>query len=412
MKKIMILGAGSGQIPFINICKKKGAYVIVVSPSGEYPGIELADKYYDCDTRDKEAILDIAMNEGIDAITTDQTDVSVPSVAYVAEKMELKGIGYDCAMRFTDKYVMRCAAEKIGIPVPHFRLAHNLPEAIDKISELNMPVIIKPTNSSGSRGIHRIDSSEELENYFCDSQSYSSTKTVIIEEFINGVEYLADGFCMDRKYINLDVGEKEYFDKSGTYISKMCMFTSAGLADTKIEKMVLETNRKLVEGFGLEFGITHAEYMYCPKEDKVYLIEIAARGGGVYLSSDLTPTASGVHTNELLLDYLLDGKKTDVDKLVLQKKVAAWRCFALNEGVISSVKNVDLLKTMEGVDRVCLESMTVGTKVEDLKNDTTKYGPILVSGNSKEECYKTIDEVVDTLKIETTKNGKISQIIW
>ena len=84
MKKIMILGAGAGQLPFINICKQKGAFVVAISPKGDYPGIKAADSFYDCDTRDKERILEIARKEHIDAITTDQTDVSVPAAAYVA----------------------------------------------------------------------------------------------------------------------------------------------------------------------------------------------------------------------------------------------------------------------------------------------------------------------------------------
>lgn len=118
MKKIMILGAGAGQIPFINICKKRGAYVIVISPRGKYPGIEAADRHYACDTRDKEQILEIARKENIDAVTTDQTDVSVPAAAYVAEQMGLRGIGYQKALQFTDKYAMYCAAKQTGIYVP------------------------------------------------------------------------------------------------------------------------------------------------------------------------------------------------------------------------------------------------------------------------------------------------------
>lgn len=412
MKKIMILGAASGQLPFINICREKGACVIVASPNGDYPGIGMADQFYDCDTRDKEKILEIAEREKIDAITTDQTDVSVPSVAYVAEKMGLKGIGYEKSLLFTDKYKMRCAAKQIGINVPEFRSAQSLDEAEQCVKDMTFPVMIKPTNSSGSRGVYRADNIEELKNHYENSVRFSSTGTVIIEEYIAGKEYLADGFAMDGKYINLDVGIKQYFDKEGMYISKMCMFSSAELASDSVEHQVLETNKRLIEGLGLEFGITHGEYIYSPKKNKVYLVEIAARGGGVYLSSDLTPEASGIDTNTLLLEYLLEDKTVDVDKLKLKKRVSAWRCFALREGIVKQIKNQVLVQSMRGVDKVCLEHVKEGTFVHDLSDDTTKYGPILVSGDSREKCFEILKKVEETLEIITENDGRLSSIIW
>lgn len=399
-------------MPFINICKRKGAYVIVVSPEGEYPGIKAADQFYNCDTREKERILDIAQKEHIDAVTTDQTDVSVPSVAYVAEQMGLKGIGYKRSLQFTDKYQMYCAAQQIGIHVPPFAQAESFKQAEEQIRLIGTPAIIKPCDSSGSRGVHRIDRVEQLEEYFEDSIRFSGTHAVIIQAFIKGQEYLADGFALDGKYWNLDLGIKEYFEKEGTYISKMCMFSSASLIDDPVEQQILDTNQMLVEGLGLEFGITHGEYIYSQTDGKVYLVEIAARGGGVYLSSDLTPKACGVHTNEILLDYLLDGTITDLDTIQLERKVSAWRCFAFHEGVVKYIRNLSRIIEMDGVDRVCLNGLEKGAHVRKLTDDTTKYGPILVSGNSREECRRILSSVESTLEIVTERYGKIDPMIW
>lgn len=412
MKKIMILGAGSGQLPFIDICKEKGAYVIVISPRGEYPGIAKADRFYDCDTRDKGRILEIALKEGIDAVTTDQTDVSVPAVAYVAERMGLKGIGYERALQFTDKHKMRRAAGQIGVNVPMFGLAGSLEEAENRIKKIGLPAIIKPTDSSGSRGVYKLGRMEELKEKFEESARFSSTRSVIVEEFIEGREYLVDGFAMGGKYINLDLGIKEYFNKGGRYISKMCMFSSAELVVDETERQVLETNKMLVEGLGLEFGITHGEYIYSKERGKVYLVEVAARGGGVYLSSDLTPKASGIDTNRLLLDYLLSDKAVDVDMLKLEKRVSAWRCFALEEGIVRQIRNMDELKAINGVDKVCMGGLKEGSYARGLSDDTTKYGPILVSGNSRDECYRAINKVEGTLEVITEKDGRLSPTIW
>ena len=414
MKKVIIVGAGAGQIPMIRLCKEKDAYVIVIGPEGDYPGFALADKVYYKDTRDKESILEIAREEGIDAIFTDQTDVAVPTVAYVADKLGLKGIGYDTSLKFTDKYVMRKAAKEIGVCVPQFELIRSEEEAVEKSKQLMFPIIMKPTNSCGSRGICKIFEFDENEirEAFRRSSAFSSNHETIMEEFIEGEEFIADGFALDHKYINLDLGIKQYFAKADTYISKMCMFSSADLIEEEKEKKVLEANKKLVEGLGLEFGITHGEYIYCPKDQNVYLVEIAARGGGVYLSSHLTPKASGVNTNEMLVDFLLNGTVVDLSGIRLDKKVAAWRCFELEEGEIVSIENADKLIDIDGVDKVCLDDLYVGKHVDKLTDDTKKHGPILVSGNDRQTCFDILKKVENTLKVTVSHNVHVSGIIW
>lgn len=412
MKKVMILGANNGQIPFMNICKEKGAEVIAVSIKGDYPGFQVADKSYYCDIRDQERILEIAEKEQVDAILTDQTDVSVPTAAYVSEQLGLKGIGYDTAMKFSDKYLMRTEAEKAGIAVPKYGQATDYREALRLASGMRYPVMVKPTNSSGSRGVHKVNCLEELEAAVEDATGCSGNKKVIVEEFIQGKEYIVDGLAIDYEYINTDLGIKEYFDKPNMYISKMCMFSSPALIKDEKEKKVLEANRKLVEGLGLEFGITHGEYIYCENDARVYLVEIAARGGGVYLSSDLTPLASGVNTNEMLIEHVLNGTGYHLEEIELKKKVSAWRCFELTPGIITKIEGVEETKRIPGVYKVCLDGLKEGQEVYELTDDTRKHGPILVCGNSREECFESLSLVEQTLQIETEGAEGTRRISW
>jgi carbamoyl-phosphate synthase large subunit len=408
----MILGANDGQIPFMNICKAKGAEVIAVSIRGDYPGFRIADKSYDCDIRDKEAVLKIAERENIDAILTDQTDVSVPTAAFVAEMLGLKGIGYETSLKFTDKYIMRCEAKKAGINVPAFGVATSYPEALDVSREMKYPIVVKPTNGSGSRGVFKVNALDELKQAVDGSLPFSNNSRIIIEEFIRGKEYLANGFALNYDYINTDVGIKEYFDIPNTYISKMCMFSSAALAHTEDERNVLNTNKALVERFRLKFGITHGEYIVSDTDHQVYLVEIAARGGGVFVSSDLTPLASGIDTNDMLIEYVLNDREYDLRDLVFDKKVAAWRCFELMPGVVTSIENVSEVQRIRGVFKVCLDYLNVGDEILELTDDTSKHGPILVAGDSREDCFKSIDKVKDALIIKTNRNGKESGINW
>lgn len=412
MKKVMLLGAGSGQLPFLNICKSKGYFVIVVSVAGNYPCFERADKSYFVDTRNKEEILKIALAEKIDAIMTDQTDVSVPTVAYVAEKMNLRGIGYETSLKFTNKYLMRQAARNAGVAVPDFDKASTLTDAKKIAAKIGYPVIIKPVDSSGSRGVIRLDSEEDLIINFDTAKNFSLASEVIIEKFIRGKEYLVDGYAMNYGYWNLDLGIKEQFDLKENYVSKMCMFSSLKLINNNVGKLVLETNKKLVKEMHLKFGITHAEYLYNYEDNRIYLVEIAARGGGVYLSSDLTPLASGFNTNVAIIDYLVEGKETFINIKKLDKKVAAWICFAFPEGEIIEINGLDALKKINGVHKIIMDDVYIGKKTKTLTSDSEKYGPILIYADSENECYEVIKRVKDTLKIKIQTVNGIENQIW
>lgn len=136
-------------------------------------------------------------------------------------------------------------------------------------------------------------------------------------------------------------------------------------------------------------------------------------GGGVYLSSHLTPRASGVNSNVLLIDYLTENKIANFRNIKLDQKVSCWRCFALKPGFISKIQNVEEIRQIPGVTEAFLDDLTIGMKIGELKDDTCKLGPILFLGNNREECYDAIQKVKDTLCIETTdENNNISGIIW
>ena len=115
MKKIMILGAGIYQVPLIRTARRMGLYTIGVSIPGDYPGFALADKIYELNTRDKEAILAAAEKEQIDGICTSGTDVAVSTIGYVCEKMHLSGIPYEAAEILTDKAKMKDAFRQGGV---------------------------------------------------------------------------------------------------------------------------------------------------------------------------------------------------------------------------------------------------------------------------------------------------------
>lgn len=408
--KVIVLGAAEGQIPLIKECQKRGLEVIAISVEGNYPGFEVADKTYYFDTRDKESILEVAKKEEVIAIMTDQTDVGVPTVAYIAEKLDLPGIGYETALKFNNKGIMREEASKLGVKVPAFHVVGSYEEARECIEKVGFPIMIKPVDNSGSKGVAKLNNYKDLDDNFENSISYSKTHKIILEQYITGTEYVIDGFANNGNYQNFVIGLCSVFDIPDTFISNRRLFVSAAIAND-VEKRILAINKKIAEGFGLKNGITQAEYIYNPEEDEIYFIEIGARGGGVFISSHMAPLATGTNLVKLLVDYNTNTPLPNKE-IKLNKGAAAYFCFTLPKGKIINIENKDQIINIPGVDTAYLDNIKIGMQTETIKDKTMRKGPILVYGKTRQDCLNTFQKIKETLKIEVQTSKGIQNIIW
>lgn len=410
MKKVLVIGGGRGQIPIINLCHKYGWHVTVVSPKGNYPGISIADDVFFEDVKNKENILEFAKANNIKAVLSDQLDAAVPTVAYVSEQLGLNGITYDVALKFTNKYIMRNSAKNAGIDVPDNAYAENIDEAVKAVKQLGFPLMIKPVDSAASRGVYKIHSVEELKEKFYQSQKYSKIGAVIIEQFITGHEYVVDAFTHDFQVNNLVVGHRDYFDMEDIFIPNATVFLDANSANSSIENRLKEMNRTLVSSFKLPFGITHAEYLYDEKEDKIYLVEIAARGGGVFISSDLIPEACGVNANDLYVKSALGISYNE--EINLTPGASAYFCYLTPEGIVCELNNLEQIEKIDGVCKAFFDNIELGMHTSSICDKSSRKGPIIVRGRTKDDCYKTISIVKETLSIKIKTADGVKDIIW
>ena len=203
MKKIMILGAGTYQVPLIQTDRRMGLYTIVVSIPGDYQGFALADKIYELDTRDKERILEAARAEQIDGICTSGTDVAVSTIGYVCEKMGLSGIPQEAAAILTDKVLMKEAFLKGGVSASTGMRVYSLAEARGAAERIGYPVVVKRVDSSGSRGITVVEQPERLDEAYYYASERTTRDYVLVEGFIRGTEIGVDGFVQDGQLVFL-----------------------------------------------------------------------------------------------------------------------------------------------------------------------------------------------------------------
>lgn len=408
--KVMILGAGRGQMPLYEICKSLDCEVVFVTPEGDYPGIGKAKVRY-ANVMDYETVYQIAKEEKADAIISDQLDAGIYSCAYASEKLGLKGIGSEVAKRFTDKYTMRKFAQKAGVAVPEYFAVHSVEDVIKNKKNIKFPIVMKPSDNASSRGIYLVESLEELLSHFEETKEYSSEGLVLLEQYIIGTEYVVETYTKDYNTTSLIVGHRDYFDIPKKFIPKATVFRDAELADTHIEQKVLEASRKLVKTYELPFGITHGEFIYNHEEDEVYLVEIAARGGGEFISADLIPLACGVHANELLVKHVL-GIPYEVPSKRTHK-ASAYYSYLLPEGKITVLEGIEDVKNISGVYNPMFDNVELGMDIPPIKDKASRKGPLLVCGETKEECYKVRDEMKKTLNIVVTSNtGEERTIIW
>ncbi len=408
MKKILILGAGDFQVPIIEEAREMGLYTIVVSPKGNYPGFKIADKKYYLDVRDKDKILEIAKINNIDGVTTDQTDLPVRTAAYIAEKLDLYGIGFEIANLFSNKFLMREKCRDIGVPVFDYRLVNSLKSAKLYCHQIGFPLVIKPVDNQGSRGVFKIYNGRDLKKYYGEARQYSSNSSVLIEEFIDGWEFVVDSLTVDYKYRNLIIGDTYHFKVKNKFIPNSRLFPT--INGSKIKNRVLELDKKIIKEFGLKQGITFSEYLWDKRNDTIYLLEIGARGQAVYISSDIIPKFTGFNVNKYLINTAL-GEHADISIKEMPDISAGYLAFYLPAGKIIEVSGIKELNNINGVIRHNLYSIKKSQNIELLEDKSSRKTIILKAADRK-SLNSLINKIKSILKINVeTKEGQKS-IIW
>ena len=406
-KKILVLGAGIGQISIILKAKALGHYVIIASIEGNYPGFHHANRIYNVDVKDKESILNIAKNEHIDAILSDQNDIPVKTIGYVCEKLGLTGNNYSVAQQFTYKHFMRSKCIEIGVPSIKYDTAENLDEALVKAKEIGYPIVCKPTDNQSSKGVYKVNNENELRLIFSKSKSASFSTTIIIEKYIEGPEFVIEGMAINSKFKNLLLLDRTYFKFKDSFIPSMVTAPSKLSEDKRNE--LLHLNYKICTAFGLQNGFSHAEYILNKSDNQFYLVEVAARGGGVYTSSHLLSYACGFDTAEFLIDLAL-GKKLNIDDYSFASRAARYISFYLKSGKIDNINGVEEIKNMPEVIDFFDNTIPVNDEYTGMKDKSDRLGPILLGANTLEDIEIATQLIHRTLNIANSCSGNL--VVW
>lgn len=408
-KTIMILGAGQLQVPIIQKAKSKGLKVVVVTPGKDEPGVEFADAIVPLDVKDEEGILEAARKYEIDGITTDQTDLPVRTAAYVADNLGLPSIGYEIGCLFTDKFLMCEKCSELGIPVPAYKLVRTNDEAVDFYNEIGGKMILKPVDSQSSHGVNLVETAEDVALYFDEAKMYSRNGQVLLEEYIEGEEYSIDSYVVDGKCHTLAIGQYHPFSVDNTFSSYETVYPAN--IDSTTEEILKKANEKVVSGFGLKHGRTHGEFIISGGGIP-YLIEIAARGGGSFFSSDDIRYVTGFGTEDFLIDFALGIKWSAAISEEERYQCCCTLFFYLPEGRVCDVSGIEKVKEMDFVKRNNLYQITEGMQTPKVSDKGARYFLVVVA-DSYEQLEKRNEEIRRVMKIKTiSADGRIRLPIW
>ena len=280
MKKMLLLGGSAQQVIAIETAKRLGLYTVLCDYLPDNPGQYHADKFYQTSTTDKEAILRIARDESIDYIIAYASDPAAPTAAFVAEKMGLPTNPYSAVEILCNKDLFREFLSAHGFHTPLARGYERREDAIRDIGSFTRPIIIKPVDSSGSKGATVIRGEDKTDAAIDFAYSFSRCHRIIIEEFIEKKHpYLIGGdiFVSDSKIIQWGLMNC-HRDLSVNPLVPVGKSYPPLLENTDLEA-VKETLQRLVTELGIQFGPMNVEIVV-DSNNRVFPIDIGPRSGG------------------------------------------------------------------------------------------------------------------------------------
>lgn len=298
--KVAILGASYLQEPLLLRAKEMGieTHCFAWAQDAEYQ--EIADYFYPISIRDMESVLEICEQVQIDGITSIASDTAIPTVSYVAARMGLVANSIASSLLCTDKGRMRNKLKAEGLPVPNYIVYSkgNRPHIDD---EFHLPLILKPVDRSGSKGVFLIENFSEWKDYELISLQESFSGYLILEEYDEGREVSVECVSWQGQHRVVTMTDKS--TTGAPYFVEMEHHQPSCISDELKTRIELFSLRAL-EALEVSNGISHIEFLI-RSDRSVWILEVGARMGGDFIGSHLVQLSTGFDMLEAAIDIAL-----------------------------------------------------------------------------------------------------------
>lgn len=305
IKRLAVIGASYLQMPLVKKAKEMGLEVHCFAWAEGAVCKDLADYFYPISIVEKEEILEVCQRVGIDGICTIASDVAAPTVAYVANRMNLVGNDYNAAVRANNKFQMREAFMKAGVPCPKFMMVTpetlHTPEVLDGLREFQYPMITKPSDRSGSLGVTKIVMPSEFYPAVELAMEKSFKHQAMVEEFIEGREISVEFISYNGVHYPLQITDK--VTTEAPHFVELEHHQPSTLSDVMFTT-IYDITKTALDALGLTNGASHAEYKIT-NEGRIAIMEIGGRMGGDFIGSDLVRLSTGYDFVRGVIDVAL-----------------------------------------------------------------------------------------------------------
>jgi biotin carboxylase len=388
MKRLLLLGGSTQQVPAIEYANKQGYYTILCDYLPDNPGQYHADKFYSVSTTDKEAILEVAQKERVDGIVAYASDPAAPTAAYVAEKMGLPTNPYKSVELLTNKDKFRSFLAKHNFNTPKAKGYSSIEQATKEIEEFRLPVIIKPVDSSGSKGVSKLTDSKDIKSQIEYALSFSRVKRIIIEEFVEkfGYQVAGDGFSVNGELV-FRCFANDHFNANGLNpfvpISASFPYNMPKRIHDKIHAEI----QRLFDLLNIKTGAYNFD-IRLDEDENVYLMEIGPRNGGNFIPQ-VTRYATGVD----MIDYTIRAAMgEDCSDIKMVEPKGYWSYYAVHSsksGVLKEIKIDEDVKANHIVESHL--NYKIGNKVPSFTGANGSIGILIMKFDSMEEMLDMMD---------------------
>lgn len=386
-KAVLIFGVGPLQQSIINRAKKMGLYTVGIDPCEDATCRGDVDAFEVVGGQDYEGTCVVVEKYGIDAIVTAATDKPLVMMARIAEKYGFPFYSVETAQWSTDKFQMKQRFDLGDVPHAKGRLVKSVEETADMV----YPVIVKPRDNSGSRGVKLCRTKEELEQSMAEALEYSKLDSVLVEEFIEGSEYSIEGLHYDGKSEVIQFTEKKTTEFP--YNVELGHIQPANISDENKQK-IREIVAKIGKALKFENCPSHTELKI--NDQGIFVIETSPRLGGDYITSTLTPLSTGINMEDQLLHIALGEK---VDTQTGREEKASGVCFLnLPCGKVSAIDSaINEVPSWPNVYSFAT-SLKVGDEIHPITSSLNRYGQFIVKGGTREKVVSSLDEYEHRIK--------------
>lgn len=393
-KRILLLGGSYFQVPSILAAKKMGYHVITCDYVPENPGHQYADEYYNVSTTDKELVLELAERLKIDGIVAYASDPAAPTAAYVAEKLKLPGNPYQSVKILAEKDLYRDFLLQNRFNLPKSMGFKTLADVLLEIDNFSFPIMVKPVDSSGSKGVRKISSDSELVGAFEYAMSFSRKKRIVIEEYLEkkGPQIHGDVFVCGGKLCFCYLGDHHFDKKINPFVPYSTTLPSSHSEDV-LSRIELELQR-LFSLLNIKHGAFNIE-VRIDENDRIFLMEIGPRNGGNFVPQ-LEQHASGFNMVNATVEVAM-GNKVIADDI---QKNGFFAYYVLHSDRDGLLKKINISSDL--ADNVLEKHIFIhtGESVMSFQGSNASIGILLLQFSSRDEMLEMINNSAKFIQVE------------